>query len=412
MTDLLLNPCGDIDITDGRLTIVRGADAVRQRWLIYIRTFLGEWFLNTSIGVPYIQRLFKKQLSRQTIKQIFTAATLEVPGILQVVSVIVDELNVVTRFVEVTVTCIINGDEGPETGQFKYTGTIPADGCGALIEVPPTIDDLLIWFDAMAPDYFTYAPGNLVMQNRAGAGYIENAGGGSADVKVLSYSPLNGRPAMRFRNNPAGADFDEYMQMVGVPALRDTTGYNGDFVAFIVSKFNTGWSPTAADPWLWALDGSAGSSPYTREFYTGFQALSGPPYKNPGDGGLGIRSEVLGAVEASPLTGTGTVTPAVNDADPSVRAWHVLQQVPPSKDRILELNDAVLLSSSGTKPDKRLLNGAGLIGAGYDANTGNPDRYFDGYIGEYLLYGRALTAVELQAVTDYLLAKWNIPASI
>jgi hypothetical protein len=129
MTSLLLNPCGDLDITEGKTTIVRGADAVRQRWLVYIRTFLGEWFLDQNLGVPYVQQLFVKQISRQTIKQIFTTATLEVPGILQVVSVVVDQLDVTTRFAEVTVTCVIDGDEGPETGQFRYTGAFPPEGC-------------------------------------------------------------------------------------------------------------------------------------------------------------------------------------------------------------------------------------------------------------------------------------------
>jgi len=129
MTDLLLNRCGDLDITEGKLTIVRGADAVRQRWLVYLHTFLGEWFLDQNIGVPYTQVVFAKQISRQTLKQVFTTASLEVPGILQVASVVVDELNVATRFAEVTCTCIIDGAEGPETGQFKYTGTFPPEGC-------------------------------------------------------------------------------------------------------------------------------------------------------------------------------------------------------------------------------------------------------------------------------------------
>lgn len=410
MTDILLNPCGDIDVTDGRISIVRGADAVRQRWLIYIRTFLAEWFLDQTIGVPYIQRLFKKQISRQVIKQIFTTASLEVPGILQVVSVIVDSLNVATRFAEVTVTCIIDGAEGPETGEFKYTGTIPPGGCGIVTEIPSTIADLLIWFDANDPDNFSYSPGNLIVQNKAGEGFAQNAGGGSADVKVLSYSPLNGLPAMRFRNNPAGDDFDEHMQMIGVPALRDTTGYNGDFTIFIVSKLNAGLITPASEQWLWALDGVQNDGT-TREFYKGYQLLSTTPYDNPGDGGLGIRSEALGAAEASPLEAGATVSPAVNDADPGLRTWRSLQGTPPTKLRKLELNDAVLLLSPGTKPDLRLLNGAGLIGAGYNAITGNPDKKFDGYISEYLVYGKALTEDETQIVTDYLTTKWSVPKS-
>ncbi len=129
MTDILLNACGDIDYTNGRLTIVTGVDAIRQRWLIYIRTFLGEWFLNQLIGVPYYQRVLKKAVSRSELKQVFKTATLEVPGVLQVVSVIVDSLDTALRKAEVTVTCIVTGDEGPETGVFKFTGSFPPEGC-------------------------------------------------------------------------------------------------------------------------------------------------------------------------------------------------------------------------------------------------------------------------------------------
>jgi len=52
-----------------------------------------------------------------------------VPGVVQVVSVIVDSLDVLARRAEITVTCIVTGSEGPETGVFKYTGTFPPEGC-------------------------------------------------------------------------------------------------------------------------------------------------------------------------------------------------------------------------------------------------------------------------------------------
>lgn len=153
MTDVLLNACGDIDYTGGRLTILRGVDAIRQRWLIYIRTFLGEWFLDQSIGVPYYQRVLKKNVSRSDLKQVFKTATLEVPGVVQVVSVIVDSLDNVTRTAEVTVTCIVTGEEGPETGVFKYTGSIPPEPC-------PTSDITYVMYGSSSVLY-----GNKIVVN-------------------------------------------------------------------------------------------------------------------------------------------------------------------------------------------------------------------------------------------------------
>lgn len=197
MTDFLLNECGDLDYTEGKLTIVTGVDAIRQRWLIYIRTFLGEWFLNTTIGVPYFQQVLKKAVSRQVIKQVFTTASLEVPGVIQVVSVIVDSLNVATRFAEVTVTCIVSTEEGPETGVFKFTGTIPPEDCTIAPIAPETLaqGDEWFWFDPSDLDSFAlpYVAG--------AAGFISNKYETQPGVVTFAGIPTNPRvlPVMNGR---------------------------------------------------------------------------------------------------------------------------------------------------------------------------------------------------------------------
>lgn len=71
--DLLL----DHDLHD--LVFINGAcpvtqllvDVVTQRLKITIYTFLGEWFLDTTIGVPYFQQVFGKIRSKATIDLIF-----------------------------------------------------------------------------------------------------------------------------------------------------------------------------------------------------------------------------------------------------------------------------------------------------------------------------------------------------
>ena len=68
MTDFLLNDCGDLDFTEGKLTLLTGVDLIRQRWLIHVRTFLGEYFLDESIGVPWFQRVLKKAQKRDKKK--------------------------------------------------------------------------------------------------------------------------------------------------------------------------------------------------------------------------------------------------------------------------------------------------------------------------------------------------------
>lgn len=414
MTDFLLNECGDLDLTNGRVTIVDGADAVRQRWLIHIRTFLGEWFLDENIGVPYIQKLFRKQLSRQNVKQIFATASAAVPGILQVVSVIVNSLDARTRFCDVTVTCVIDAAEGPETGVFKFTGAIPVDGCGAISELPATLDGLVVWFDATDENKYEYdsaSPPNLILWNKGGEGFAKNIPNGlSGEAKRVSASPINARPAVRLQNNPGGTAKDEALGIEGVPAIRDTCGYDGDITVFIVSKLNAGLASLPYQIPIWALDGvnAAGT---IQEYYNAGMIRSSPIYNNPGNGGLVIDSEAVGT-PATAVSATGTVTPSVQDDSSAFRAYRLEQLTPPNVQVTMCNNGATMIDMSVSTLAIRKLNGLGLLGAGYDNATGNPTDYFDGYIGEFIVFARALSDEELDAMNDYLSEKWGITKSV
>jgi hypothetical protein len=399
MTDLLLNPCGDLDITEGRLSIVSGADAVRQRWLIYVRTFLGEWFLDQSIGVPYFQRLLKKRVTRTDVKEIFSRATLEVPGIRQVVSVVVDDLDAAARHVEISVNCIISTDEGDETAQFKYTGTLPPGGCEdpATAGVPFTIEDLEIWFDAQDAASYTQTPTLLTMQNKAGAGSATPAAS-ETEPQIIG-NQINGHPALVLDRTDG-----QHLQMTGIPALRATTGYDGSFTVFAVTRLDTGQA--GPERGVWALDGVQGDGS-TREWYGGYQLMSPTPYVGD-EAGLGLRSEEVGTPEASPYedaSGGGLA-----DDAPTIRVWSRDFTITPDAGRKLGLNDVTLDDSVATTPPAlRQLNGEGLLGAAYRNSDGNPELYFDGAFGEYIVYSRALTDAEIQTMVEYLQVKWGIP---
>ena len=265
MTDFLLNPCGDLDYTGGTLTIVTGVDAIRQRWLIYIRTFLGEWYLDQSIGIPYYQRVLKKAVSRQGLKQVFKDGTLQVPGVLQVISVVVDSLDVAARTAEVTVTTIVTGDEGPETGVFKYTGEIPPGGCDVSAPVPAAIADQWYWFD---PSDFDFVQGGVdglsgpyvagavfALMNKfeaqQGAATMDDTGPTSTRIAAV----LNGRKAI---NGFVPADPSLItglgVSVNNVAALRPSLGHTGSFTVFGVYQppFDPGALPGVG---LMALDG-------------------------------------------------------------------------------------------------------------------------------------------------------------
>ena len=58
--DLFLDPgTGDLNVSDsGVIRLTSGTlESVAQRLRIKLRTFLGEWFLDTNVGVPYYQSI-------------------------------------------------------------------------------------------------------------------------------------------------------------------------------------------------------------------------------------------------------------------------------------------------------------------------------------------------------------------
>lgn len=71
--DLLLDrDTHDIVFVNGECPVTQLlTDVVAQRLKITLYTFLGEWFLDTTIGVPYFQQIFGKVRSKATVDLIF-----------------------------------------------------------------------------------------------------------------------------------------------------------------------------------------------------------------------------------------------------------------------------------------------------------------------------------------------------
>jgi hypothetical protein len=74
----------DLVLTRGDLTLVSGVPAIRQAVEFAMRSFRGEWFLDTSAGVPYFQQVLVKGANINALKATFSAAVLAVPGIASV----------------------------------------------------------------------------------------------------------------------------------------------------------------------------------------------------------------------------------------------------------------------------------------------------------------------------------------
>lgn len=78
--DLLLNDKND-------LVLITGPDRVAQQIKIALLTWLGEWFLDSTVGVPYLERILKKNPNLAQIKNILRAKIKAVADVKSVVSV-------------------------------------------------------------------------------------------------------------------------------------------------------------------------------------------------------------------------------------------------------------------------------------------------------------------------------------
>lgn len=86
--DLLIDTTtGDLVFTNGGCPVTQlETDIVAQRLRIKLYTFLGEWFLDETIGVPYLQQIFSKVRQKSTIDLIFQSIIAEDEGVLSVLS--------------------------------------------------------------------------------------------------------------------------------------------------------------------------------------------------------------------------------------------------------------------------------------------------------------------------------------
>ena len=88
MADISLDPdTGDLLLQDGDLVLTDGLESRRQHLEIRLRTFLEEWFLDTTVGVPYFQQLFtQKNPDTLLIQSVIRDEAEKTPGIIAITS--------------------------------------------------------------------------------------------------------------------------------------------------------------------------------------------------------------------------------------------------------------------------------------------------------------------------------------
>lgn len=91
MTDIKLDvTTHDIDISTGDLQLLTGIEAIAQHIRIRLQFFLGEWMLDTRLGIPYFQHVLIKNPKTAVVRGILRKAIQETPGVVSVSDLLVD----------------------------------------------------------------------------------------------------------------------------------------------------------------------------------------------------------------------------------------------------------------------------------------------------------------------------------
>lgn len=84
--DLKLTTDHDLEITNLDLVLNSGIEATRQRIMIALLTFKGEWLLDTDKGVPYFQTIFRKGVTKDIVDSTIRREVRKVQGVKSVQS--------------------------------------------------------------------------------------------------------------------------------------------------------------------------------------------------------------------------------------------------------------------------------------------------------------------------------------
>ena len=76
--DIRLNSTGHIELNSTKLTLITDRPTlVAQRLSIRLRTYLGEWFLDTVMGIDWFAKVLLKNVSKQTVDNIIQSEILK-----------------------------------------------------------------------------------------------------------------------------------------------------------------------------------------------------------------------------------------------------------------------------------------------------------------------------------------------
>ena len=74
----------ELPIIDGDLVLVTGQEAIKQELIITFRTWLGEYFRHTTIGMDYKNIILRRGISQNIINSEIQRVLLSVTGVISI----------------------------------------------------------------------------------------------------------------------------------------------------------------------------------------------------------------------------------------------------------------------------------------------------------------------------------------
>lgn len=84
--DFKLGSDGDLVFENNDLVLVDGQDAIKQNLTMRLQEFYGEWFADSTVGVPWFSEILLKNVSLLVVQEILKAVILETRNITDIIS--------------------------------------------------------------------------------------------------------------------------------------------------------------------------------------------------------------------------------------------------------------------------------------------------------------------------------------
>lgn len=100
------------------LVMAEGADAVAQQIKIVLKTFMGEWFLDTTVGIPYFEDILKKNPRSEVVETVLRGKIASVTGVTRVTAF---DISIDNRLRTMTINYSAETNEGTIEDSFRLT---------------------------------------------------------------------------------------------------------------------------------------------------------------------------------------------------------------------------------------------------------------------------------------------------